>query len=113
MIANILGINKINHNCGKHYVTVGTVHSFADLGDAMKQIILSAILSVALLTGCATQPTKQNSAELLTPAEAPVEQQKIEEQEPEKGFGYYATVVVGTVLYTGVVILNEIVAHNH
>lgn len=81
----------------------------------MKHIILSAILSVALLTGCATQPTNQNSAsaELLTPAEAPVEQQKIEEQEPEKGFGYYATVVVGTVLYTGAVILNEIVAHHH
>ena len=80
----------------------------------MKHIILIAILSVALLTGCATQPTNQNSAELLTPAEVPVEQQeKVEEKEPEKGFGYYATVTVGTILYTGVIILNEIVAHHH
>lgn len=78
----------------------------------MKKLI--AILTIALLTGCASQPKlNQESAELLAPAEAPVEQQKVEEQEPEKGFGYYATVVVGTVLYTGVVILNEIVAHHH
>ena len=83
------------------------------LGDeTMKKLI--AILTIALLTGCASQPKlNQESAELLAPAEAPVEQQKVEEQEPEKGFGYYATVVVGTVLYTGVVILNEIVAHHH
>ena len=78
----------------------------------MKKLI--AILTLALLTGCASQPKlNQESAELLAPAEAPVEQQKVEEQEPEKGFGYYATVVVGTVLYTGVVILNEIVANHH
>lgn len=81
----------------------------------MKHTILSAILSVALLTGCASQPKlNQESAELLAPAEVPVEQQeKVEEKEPEKGFGYYATVTVGTILYTGVVILNEIVAHHH
>ena len=79
----------------------------------MKKLI--AILTFALLTGCASQPKlNQESAELLTPAEVPVEQQeKVEEKEPEKGFGYYATVTVGTILYTGVIILNEIVAHHH
>jgi len=84
------------------------------LGRKMKKLI--AILTFVLfLTGCASQPKlNQESAELLAPAEVPVEQQeKIEEKEPEKGFGYYATVTVGTILYTGVVILNEIVAHHH
>lgn len=79
----------------------------------MKNII-AVILTVLFLNGCASQPkSDENVSELLTPSEVPVEQEKVETQEPEKGFGYYATVVVGTVLYTGVVILNEIVAHHH
>lgn len=77
--------------------------------------VLAVILAVLFLTGCASQPQIQNenNPELLAPAEVPVEQEKIEVQEPEKGFAYYAYVGVGTVLYVGAVILNEIVSHHH
>ena len=71
-------------------------------------------MTVIFLTGCASQPQlNENKTEILETAEAPAEQEKIEAQEPEKGFAYYAYVGVGTVLYVGAVILNEIVSHHH
>lgn len=76
--------------------------------------VLAVILAVLFLTGCASQPQlNENNTEILETAEAPAEQENVETQEPEKGFAYYAYVGVGTVLYVGAVILNEIVSHHH
>ncbi|MBE6423108.1 hypothetical protein [Succinivibrio dextrinosolvens] len=76
--------------------------------------IFAVFMTVIFLTGCASQPQlNENNTEILETAEAPAEQENVETQEPEKGFAYYAYVGVGTVLYVGAVILNEIVSHHH
>lgn len=90
----------------------------------MHKIILAFGLVLLLITGCKAHnkaiedPVK---AELLKPA-PPVtvetdadKEQSIEDKnkdnEESKGVAYYLTVGVGTVFYTGLYVLSEIVSH--
>ena len=76
--------------------------------------IFAVFMTVIFLTGCASQPQlNENNTEILETAEAPAEQENVETKKKKKGFAYYAYVGVGTVLYVGAVILNEIVSHHH